>query len=359
MSYYSNEEMTDMILIYGEVQRNSSEAVRVYRQRYPGRQVPNNRTFTNLERRLRERGTFARRTSDSGRSASRHTTRNVERAVIEAIEDVPSISTRRLGSQLGIPHQTVWRIARMYNFKAYHHQPVQELLPRDYDPRVEFCTFMRGKLLDDPSFLKYVLFTDESCFTRAGVFNSRNEHHWAQSNPHSMTSRSFQRQFAINVWAGIVGTHIIGPFRLPNRLTSVEYLNFLENDLPSLLEEVPLEIRRNMWYLHDGAPPHSTRQVTEFLNEYFLGRFIARFGDYTWPPRSPDLNPLDFFFWGHLKQLVYSRPVETEEELWNRILTSARAISSKRGIFRNVRDNFKKRITLCIREEGKHFEHLM
>ncbi|KAJ8941488.1 hypothetical protein NQ318_006174 [Aromia moschata] len=28
-----------------------------------------------------------------------------------------------------------------------------------------------------------------------------------------------------------------------------------------------------------------------------------------WPPRSSDLNPLDFYFWGELKQSVYSRQV--------------------------------------------------
>ncbi|GFV29275.1 hypothetical protein TNCV_4603071 [Trichonephila clavipes] len=29
---------------------------------------------------------------------------------------------------------------------------------------------------------------------------------------------------------------------------------------------------------------------------------------WTWLPRSRDLNPLDFFFWYHLKLLVYVRP---------------------------------------------------
>jgi hypothetical protein len=34
-----------------------------------------------------------------------------------------------------------------------------------------------------------------------------------------------------------------------------------------------------------------------------------------WPARSPDLNPLDFFVWGHLRCLVYETPVEREDLL--------------------------------------------
>jgi hypothetical protein len=28
---------------------------------------------------------------------------------------------------------------------------------------------------------------------------------------------------------------------------------------------------------------------------------------------SPDLNPRDFFVWGHMKQLLYAEPVNSEE----------------------------------------------
>ncbi|EFN85682.1 hypothetical protein EAI_02991, partial [Harpegnathos saltator] len=28
-------------------------------------------------------------------------------------------------------------------------------------------------------------------------------------------------------------------------------------------------------------------------------------GPIEWPPRSPDMNPLDFFFWGYLKDCIY------------------------------------------------------
>ena len=58
-----------------------------------------------------------------------------------------------------------------------------------------------------------------------------------------------------------------------------------------------------MYFQHDGAPPHYTIRVREFLNEIFPNRWLGRGGPVVWPPRSPDLTPLDYYLWGHMKTL--------------------------------------------------------
>ena len=35
----------------------------------------------------------------------------------------------------------------------------------------------------------------------------------------------------------------------------------------------------------------------------------------SWPPRSPDLSPMDFFVWGFVKKYVYNRNYENVENL--------------------------------------------
>jgi hypothetical protein len=40
----------------------------------------------------------------------------------------------------------------------------------------------------------------------------------------------------------------------------------------------------------------------EVLNETFPGRWLGRGGSILWLPRSLDLTPLDFFFWGYVKK---------------------------------------------------------
>jgi hypothetical protein len=88
--------------------------------------------------------------------------------------------------------------------------------------------------------------TNECCLTRDGIQNFHNTPHWADINPHVIHQSRFQHRFSINVWADIIGTHLIEPFVYPARLTGENYLNFLNVDLLGLLEEIPLEIRRAM-----------------------------------------------------------------------------------------------------------------
>jgi hypothetical protein len=45
----------------------------------------------------------------------------------------------------------------------------------------------------------------------------------------------------------------------------------------------------------DGAPAHHAAPVRNWLNEHFDERWIGRGEPFRWPPRSPDLTPLDFF----------------------------------------------------------------
>jgi hypothetical protein len=57
------------------------------------------------------------------------------------------------------------------------------------------------------------------------------------------------------VWVGIIENHRICPYVLPRRLNVDGYLQFLNEIFPELVKEIPLAIRRKMWYLHDGVPP--------------------------------------------------------------------------------------------------------
>jgi hypothetical protein len=88
-----------------------------------------------------------------------------------------------------------------------------------------------------------------------------------------------------------------------HRLTGNHYRDFLLHDLPKLLGDVPLAVRALMLYMHDGAPAHFSRAVRDILNNTYRGRRIGRGRLAAWPPRSPDLNPLDFHLRGHVKPL--------------------------------------------------------
>jgi len=68
-----------------------------------------------------------------------------------------------------------------------------------------------------------------------------------------------QRQWSVNVWCGIIGDKLIGPYFINGRLNNIKYDNFIRNDLEILLEDVQLNICQVIWYQHDGCPAHYGR----------------------------------------------------------------------------------------------------
>jgi hypothetical protein len=99
------------------------------------------------------------------------------------------------------------------------------------------------------------------------------------------------------------------------------YIDFLQNELPLLLEEVPLAKGMRKVFQHDGAPARYSRPETHHLNLTFSERWIGRNGHVQWPPRAPDLTPLDFCLWEWMKSGVYTEKVNTRDELVARLLT--------------------------------------
>lgn len=360
MEEYTNAEMANMVYVYGLADGNCSEARRLYAERFPNSRTPNHQTFRNIFQRLSESGTFSKRLRIGRPMAIR--TPEIEEAVLNAIEDEPSTSVRKISANLGVNRDLVWTILKDQQLYPYHIQRVQALLPQDYPPRVMFCQWMLQKIAQNPQFIADVLFTDEASFSRDPIMNFHNNHIWSEENPHAVTEARFQQQFSLNVWVGIFRDSLIGPHFLPKRLDGNAYLNFLQNVLlPDLLEDVPLVLRERMWFMHDGAPPHFCVAVRQFLNERFNNKWIGRgaLPNQAWPARSPDLNPLDFFFWGHLKSIVYSVPIQNEEHLRERIISGCEYIRNMPGIFENVRQSMRRRCDACIMTTGGHFEQLL
>jgi hypothetical protein len=130
------------------------------------------------------------------------------------------------------------------------------------------------------------------------------------------------------VRCGVIGDQQIDPYIFLQCLTGGIYANILQDELPALLENVPPQTRQQMYYQHDGAPPHFSRVIRQYLNDKFSNQWIGCGGAQNWPPQSTDLNPLVYHVWGYMKAMVYAHKVNTREELLQRILSTARSINN-------------------------------
>ncbi|KAJ4445736.1 hypothetical protein ANN_12421 [Periplaneta americana] len=102
--------------------------------------------------------------------------------------------------------------------------------------------------------------------------------------------------------------------------------------VPKIFVQINTEAVHMERFTHaEMADMHFSIAVRNHLRATFGNRWIGRGGPVAWPPRSPDLTCLDFFLWGHMKQLVYETVVETEEDLVARITVAADAIADMPG----------------------------
>lgn len=232
----------DMVLVYGEAGQNSLAARRLYAARFPNRRIPNHTTFSSVVQRGRDTGKLMPNHGRDGGPGQPQRILEIEDQILNMAHENPSVSTRQVAREIpGVSQSTVWRILHEEQLYPYHTQRVQALQPEDYPQRIQFCEWVLEQEAINPEFLSDVLATDESKF-------------------------------------------------------GLQCLDFLQNDLPGLLEDVPLDVRQRMWFLHDGAPPYFRLAVRQHLHNVYGLRWIGRGGPVLWPPRSPDLNPLDFFY---------------------------------------------------------------
>ena len=82
-----------------------------------------------------------------------------------------------------------------------------------------------------------------------------------RENPHGTLKSNYQHRFSVNEWFGVTGDQMIGPYIFPQRLTVGIYVNILQDELPALLDNVPLQTRRQLYYQRDGAPFHLSQLV--------------------------------------------------------------------------------------------------
>lgn len=174
---FTNGELMDMVLVYGEAGQNSLAARRLYAARFPNRRIPNHTTFSSVVQRGRDTGKLMPNHGRDGGPGRPQRILEIEDQILNMAHENPSVSTRQVAREIpGVSQSTVWRILHEEQLYPYHTQRVQALQPEEYPQRIQFCEWVLEQEALNPEFLSDVLATDESIFTRNGVFNIHNTH---------------------------------------------------------------------------------------------------------------------------------------------------------------------------------------
>jgi hypothetical protein len=277
-------------------------------------------------------------------------------------------STRAVANATGIPKSTVWKAMRkiLQQF-PYRIQILHELLPGDPPRRLAFAQEFLARVALDDNWLDSILWSDEAHFHLSGQVNKKNCVIWANENPHSFAQQPLHDK-KVTVWCGVTANFILGPyfFHEPDGNGVLQTVTVNGPRYESMLVNfvIPALQARNVLatttFMQDGATPHIARPVRAVLTAAFDNRIISRmFPDgIDWPARSPDLTPLDYWFWGMLKANVYQlqRP-PTLQALRNSITQCVASITPdqlRNGVYHSVA-----RMQAIIDNGGRHIEHLM
>ncbi|CAG4939112.1 unnamed protein product [Colias eurytheme] len=142
---------------------------------------------------------------------------------------------------------------------------------------------------------------------------------------------------------------------LPATLNGPRFLQFLQTEYQDALSELPLTYRRRMILQLDGATAHFAVNVRNHLNDTYR-TWIGRGGTIAWPPRSPDLTPLDYFLWGTMKQKVYVNVPNTKKELIEKIQQVGDELRADKAMIKRATQHVSIRAPACLQHNGGHFE---
>ena len=154
------------------------------------------------------------------------------------------------------------------------------------------------------------------------------------------------------VWTGSSAHFTTSPFFFKSTVTAHSYSNLIETHLlPSLRRKRKLS---STIFQQDGAPAHYSVKVRELLTKTFGDRAIGRGLTVKWPPRSPDLSPLDYW----LKDRIHHQGKPHDiGEMKTRITEEASKITREEMIA--AINNLHQRCELVLEVNGGHFEQFL
>lgn len=154
-----------------------------------------------------------------------------------------------------------------------------------------------------------VLFTDECCATVYGPNGWSCG--WLVGGPHHPTRLQHQQGCGgVLFWAGIMGSELVGPLKVPESVKMIaEYVEF-QNDYFLPWSKKNCAFQNKIIFMQDNAPSHVAKNTIESLAAMGIkGEKIM-----VWPPSFPDLNPTENLF-SILKRKICSKPQNSSSRM--------------------------------------------
>lgn len=302
-------------------------------------------------------------------------------AIEKVIEEYPKASTHEIALKLppgikGGSQANVWRVIKGHmHLHFYRKRKVQLLKEPDFAMRKEFAANTIALLRNGSLGLDKIIVSDEMIITVNRHFNRQNDGQWfIKGQQDKMAQLVTQKSYAegVHMWVALTWRiGVVGPFfvdeinvegltakekgKSPRSLTGAKYARLIRDSiLPEIYQSIPEhQVKQMYWWQQDGAGPHVTKEPLALLRSIFGNKIMSRKTAYQWPPRSPDLSPLDYSFWAILRKRISA----TNPQSCDEIKAAARGCKEEMNNYvKRILADFPVRLRACLESEGRHFE---
>ena len=275
-------------------------------------------------------------------------------AIRNKVRRNPQTSARRMAKEANVSHKTMQNVLRK-DLKCFPYKKVKRQLLSDptRDKRLKRARLLQKRLKDCTQ--PMVLWTDEKLFTVQAVHNSQNDRVWGRSIAQIPVEQrtSFQRQkpASVMVWAGVTSGGHKTPLIFIEKGVKINqhvYLAMLRDKVIPWVDEVIGD--SGVTLQQDGATSHTAKLVKSFCQDNFKGFWPKD----SWPPSSPDLNPMDFGVWSLLEQKACTISHKSVDALKRKLVKCWDEIDPE--TIRATCSQVSDRLSRVIQAKGGYFE---
>lgn len=281
------------------------------------------------------------------------------------------LSQRRISQELSISKGAVFNILSNSKLKCYRRIKCHILTEDHKEKRMTKALAMANRFGET---WKCVWFSDESHFGLQAPLNNQNDRIYREVTVKTdIPSKDLLVEvdrlqpsvmcYAAVSWYGktelrFVEGQAAGQEHLPPSRRKKKTVNqkvYCEEMCPQMFGDIRSKMGDRRWtWQQDGAKAHTARATVAFLQDY-TPDFIA---PDDWPPKSPDLNVMDYYVWSVLLSAVqeHRREINTIDQL-KQVLTNAWN-SIPQSTVKKATAAWITRLNNCYAAEGGHFEYL-
>lgn len=275
----------------------------------------------------------------------RITTCEQDSEMIEYLRENPFSTATRAAALQNIPYVTATRRINESEIRCRVAASEIKLTQAHRNQRIRFCRYMLDEFGVDN--IEKIIFSDEKT-------HRSNENH--KQLVYRPKGQRFNEEFVVEnensgkVTAGYWGwISVAGPGEIVatgTNFNSIEYLNVLDQiAFPSI--EAQFGGLENIIFQQDNAKWHTANIVRDYLQ-------LKQVEVLRWPPRSPDLNPIELV-WAYMEKTRCPLIERNHAGLDKYVLNKWEDLRKKQDFFQNLYDGLKNRFEYVAQNDGRIF----